>query len=116
MTNTPLVTRLDHQVQDVALALDLASTALIRAQELADQDTTGAAPARLAEATAMLRGDLRMLTDMLKAPQSRAAAGCVSSHGDHRCRQIAARAESMYLPARGAQAGTPAQEAEHGGV
>ena len=65
---------------------------------------------------AVLRGNLRMLTDPDKAPQSRAAAGCVSSHGDRRCRQIAARAESMYLLARGAQAGTPAQEAEHGGV
>ena len=74
MTHTPLVTRVDHHVQDVAVALDLASTALIRAQELAGQDTTGAAAARLAEATATLRGNVRMLADMLKAallPRSR---------------------------------------------
>jgi hypothetical protein len=69
MTNTPLVTGVDHHVDDAAQALDLASTALIRAQELAGQDTTGAAPARLAQATAMLRGNLRMLADMLTFPQ-----------------------------------------------
>lgn len=68
MTHTPLVTRVDHHIQDVAVALDLASTALIRAQELADQDPTGAAPARLAQATATLQGNVRMLADMLKPP------------------------------------------------
>jgi len=74
MTHTPLVTRVDHHIQDVALALDLASTALIRAQELADQDPTGAAPAWLAQATATLQGNVRMLADMLKPPSSRAPA------------------------------------------
>ena len=81
MTNTPLVTRVDHHVHDAAQALDLASTALIRAQELAGQDPTGAAPARLAQATAMLRGNLRMLADMLTSPPPPAAAD-VPSRGD----------------------------------
>jgi hypothetical protein len=114
MTNTPLITRLDHHVQDVARALDLASTALIRAQELADQDTTGAAPARLAQATATLRGNVRMLADMLKPPPSRAPAGCEPSH-DHRPRRpIAARADGTNPPAHGAHAATPVQEAPYG--
>jgi hypothetical protein len=78
MTNTPLVTRLDDHVQNAALALDMASTALIRAQELADQDTTGTAPAHLAQAKAMLRGNLRMLADMLKPPQVSGTAGGAS--------------------------------------
>jgi hypothetical protein len=68
MTNAPLIARLDHHVHDAAEALDLASTALIRAQELADQDATGTGPARLAEATVVLQGNLRMLADMLTAP------------------------------------------------
>jgi len=114
MTHTPLITRVDHHVQDAAVALDLASTALIRAQELADQDTTGAAPARLAEATATLRGNVRMLADMLKPPSSRAPASCAPSH-DHRPRwPIAARAGSTHSPGHGANAGTPVQEASHG--
>ena len=115
MTNTPLVTRLDHHVQDAALALDLASTALIRAQELADQDTTGAAPARLAQAGATLRGNLRMLADMLNPTSSHAPARCAPSH-DHRWRgPIVARADSTHPPALGRQAGTTVQEAEHEG-
>jgi hypothetical protein len=116
MTNTPLVTRLDHHVQDVALALDLASTALIRAQELADQDTTGAAPARLAQATAKLQGNLRMLADMLKPPSSRAPARCAPPHDHRQRRPIVARADSTHPPAPGAQARTPVQEAAHGGA
>jgi hypothetical protein len=116
MTHTPLITRVDHRIQDVALALDLASTALIRAQELADQDTTGAAPARLAQATATLRGNVRMLADMLKPPSSRAPARCAPSH-DHRPRRpIVARVGSRHPPAHGANAGTPVQEAPHGGA
>ena len=83
MTHTPLITRVDHHVQDVAVALDLASTALIRAQELADQDTTGAAPARLAEATATLQGNVRMLADMLKPLSPGAPASCAPSHDHH---------------------------------
>ena len=85
MTDTPHVTRVDHHVRDAAQALDLASTALIRAQELADQDPTGAAPARLAQATAMLRGNLRMLADMLASPLPPAAAGttCPPAPRDH---------------------------------
>jgi hypothetical protein len=114
MTNTPLVTRVDHQIQDVAQALDLASTALIRAQELAGQDTTGAAPARLAQATAMLRGNLRMLADMLTSPQSAATAGDAHSRGDRQCRQTAARTETMYPAALGGHPGTPVLEARHG--
>jgi hypothetical protein len=116
MTHTPLITRVDHHVQDAAVALDLASTALIRAQELADQDTAGAAPARLAEATATLRGNVRMLADMLKPPSSRAPASCAPSH-DHRQRgPIVARAGSTHPPAHGAHAGTPGPEAPHGGT
>jgi len=114
MTHTPLVTRVDHHIQDVALALDLASTALIRAQELADQDTTGTAPARLAEATATLQGNVRMLADMLKPASSHAPASCAPSH-DHRQRgPIVARADSTHPPAHGAHAGTPGPEAPHG--
>jgi len=85
MTDPPLVTRVDHHVQDAAEALDLASTALIRAQELADQDPSGAAPARLAQATAMLRGNLRMLADMLASPLPPAAADA-PSRGDRQRR------------------------------
>jgi hypothetical protein len=115
MTHTPLITRVDHHVQDAAVALDLASTALIRAQELADQDTTGAAPARLAQATATLQGNVRMLADMLK-PSSRAPASRTPSH-DHRPRRpIAARPGSTHPPAHGANAGTPVPEAPHGGT
>jgi hypothetical protein len=114
MTHTPLVTRVDHHIQDVAVALDLAGTALIRAQELADQDTTGAAPARLAQATATLRGNVRMLADMLKPPSSRVLASCAPAH-DHRQRgPIAARADSTHPPAHGAHARTPGPEAPHG--
>ena len=114
MTHTPLVTRVDHHVQDVAVALDLASTALIRAQELADQDTTGAAPARLAEATATLQGNVRMLADILKPLSPGAPASCAPSH-DHRQRgPIVARADSTHPPAHGAHAGTPGPEAPHG--
>jgi len=116
MTHTPLITRVDHHVQDAAVALDLASTALIRAQELAGQDTTGAAAARLAEATATLRGNVRMLAGMLKPPSSRAPARCAPSH-DHRPRRpIAARPGSTHPPAHGANTGTPVQEAPHGGT
>jgi hypothetical protein len=106
MTNTPLLTRLDDHVQNAALALDVASTALIRAQELADQDTTGTAPAQLAQATARLRGNLRMLADMLKSPQFGGTAGGASSHDDRRCGQIAIGTESTHPPAQGAHAGT----------
>jgi len=114
MTHTPLITRADHHIQDVAVALDLASTALIRAQELADQDTTGAAPARLAEATATLQGNVRMLADMLKPPSPGAPASFAPSH-DHRQRgPIVARADSTHPPAHGAHAGTPGPEALHG--
>jgi len=114
MTNTPLVTRVDHHVHDVAEALDLASTALIRAQELADQDTTGAAPARLAQATAMLRGNLRMLADMLTSPQPPATAADAPSRGDRRRRPSAARTETTHAAAHGGRPGTPAPEAWHG--
>ena len=114
MTHTPLVTRVDHHVQDVAVALDLASTALIRAQELADQDPTGAAPARLAEATATLRGNVRMLADMLKPPSSRAPGRCAPSHNHRQRGPIVARAGSTHPPAHGAHAGTPGPEAPHG--
>jgi hypothetical protein len=114
MAHTPLVTRVDYHVQDVAVALDLASTALIRAQELADQDTTGAAPARLAEATAPLQGNVRMLADMLKPFSPGAPASCAPSH-DHRPRgPIVARAGSTHPPAHGAHAGIPGPEAPHG--
>jgi hypothetical protein len=106
MTNTPLVTRIDDHVQNAALALDLACTALIRAQELADQDTTGTAPAQLAQAKAMLRGNLRMLADMLESPQFRGTGGGASSRDDRRCGQIAIRTESTHPPAQGARAGT----------
>ena len=74
MINSPLITRVDNYVHDAAQALDLASTALVRAQELAAQDATGAAPARLAEAAATLRGNLRMLSDMLASQQPAATA------------------------------------------
>lgn len=116
MTNTPLVTRLDDHVHNAALALDIASTALIRAQELADQDTTGAAPARLASATATLQGNLRMLADILTPPQPGATAGSAPSHGDHRARQPSARAESTSVRAHDARAhaGSPGQEGQHG--
>jgi hypothetical protein len=102
MTNTPLVTRVDHHVHDAAQALDLASTALIRAQELAGQDTTGAAPARLAQATAMLRGNLRMLADMLTSPLPPAAEDAPS------------RAETTRRAAQGGHLATPVPEAQHG--
>ena len=113
MTHTPLVTRVDHHIQDAAVALDLASTALIRAQELADQHTTGAAPARLAQATATLQGNVRMLADMLK-PSSRAPASCAPSHDHRQRRPIVARADSTHPPAHSAHAGTPGPEAPHG--
>ena len=114
MTHTPLVTRVDHHVQDVAVALDLASTALIRAQELAGQDPTGAAPARLAQATATLQGNVRMLADMLKPLSPGAPASCAPSH-DHRQRgPIVALADSTHPPAHGAHAGTPGPEARMG--
>ncbi len=70
MTSTEIVTRLDNQVKDVEFALDVASTAFIRAQELAAQDPTGAASARLAAATAGLQGNVRMLADMFTSPAS----------------------------------------------
>jgi len=114
MTNTPLVTRVEHHVHDVAQALDLASTALIRAQELADQDTTGAAPALLAEATPMLRGNLRMLADMLTAPQPPATAANVPSRGDRRSRPAAPRAEITRRSVHGGHPGTTVPEAGHG--
>jgi hypothetical protein len=114
MTHTPLVTRVDHHIQDAAVALDLASTALIRAQELADQDTTGAASARHAQATATLQGNVRMQTDMLKPLSPGALASCAPSH-DHRQRgPIVARADSTHPPAHGARAETPGPEAPHG--
>jgi hypothetical protein len=68
MTDTSLVSRVDNHVYDAAQALDLASSALIRAQELAGQDTTGVGPARFAQATAMLWDHLRVLADMLTSP------------------------------------------------
>lgn len=114
MTHTPLVTRVDHHIQDAAVALDLASTALIRAQELADQDTTGAAPAWLAQATATLQGNVRMLADMLKPLSPGAPARCAPSHDHPPRRPIAARAGSTHPPAHDAHAGTPGPEAPHG--
>jgi hypothetical protein len=118
MTNTPLVARLDDHICNAALALDVASTALIRAQELAGQDTTGAAPARLATATAMLRGNLRMLADMLTSPHPGATVGCASSHGDDRRRQLSVRPQGTHPPAQGSHAHAPApapgQEAPRG--
>jgi hypothetical protein len=114
MTHTPLVARVDHHIQDVAVALDLASTALIRAQELADQDPTGAAPARLAQATDTLQGNVRMLADMLKPPSPGAPARCAPSHDHRQRRPIVARADSTHPPAHSAHAGTPVQEAPHG--
>ena len=114
MTNTPLVTRVDHHVHDVAQALDLASTALIRAQELAEQDTTGAAPARLAQATAMLRSNLRMLADMLTSRQLPATAGDAAPRGDRQGRPAAATTEPMHPAAHGGHPGTRAREARHG--
>jgi hypothetical protein len=113
MTNTPLVTRVDHHVHDAAQALDLASTALIRAQELAGQDPTGAAPARLAQATAMLRGNLRMLADMLTSPLPPAAADA-SSRGDHQREHAAARTATTHPAAHGGHLATRAPEAGHG--
>jgi hypothetical protein len=86
MINTPLVTRVDSYVYDAAQALDLASTALVRAQELAGQDTTGAAPALLAQAAAMLRGNLRMLSDMLTSQQSSVTAEEARSRDDRQGR------------------------------
>ena len=116
MTHTPLVARVDHHIQDVAVALDLASTALIRAQELADQDPTGAAPARLAQATDTLQGNVRMLADMLKPPSSRAPASCAPSH-DPSPAQADSGPRGQHAPAaHGANAGTPVQEAPHGGT
>ena len=114
MTNTPLVTRVDHHVHDVAQALDLASTALIRAQELAGQDTTGAAPARLAQATAMLRGNVRMLADMLTSLEPPATAEATPACGDRPGRPTAARAETTRPAAHGGHPGTPWPEAGHG--
>lgn len=108
MTNTPLVTRVDHHVHDAAQALDLASTALIRAQELAGQDPTGAAPARLAQATAMLRGNLRMLADMLTSPLPTATTEDAPPGGGRQRRQVAARRATTRHPA------APAPEAGHG--
>src|SRR5262245_12906800 len=114
MTNPPLVPRVEHHDHDVAQALDLASTALIRAQELAGQDTTGAAPARLAQATAMLRGNLRMLADMLTSPQPPATAADTPSRGDRRRGPTAARTETTHRAAHGGRPGTPVREAGHG--
>jgi hypothetical protein len=114
MTNTPLVTRVDHHVEDIAQALDLASTALIRAQELAGQDTTGAAPARLAQATAMLRGNLRMLGDMLTSTQPPATSEDAPSRGDRQGRPTAARTEATHPAAHGGHPGTPVPEARNG--
>jgi hypothetical protein len=114
MTNTPLVTRVEHHVDDVAQALDLASTALIRAQELAGQDTTGAAPARLAQATAMLRGNLRLLADMLTSPLPPATGGDAPSHRDRRSGPTAARTETTHPAAHGGHPGPPAPEAGRG--
>jgi hypothetical protein len=113
MTNTPLVTRVDHHVHDVAQALDLASTALIRAQELADEDPTGAAPARLAQATAMLQGNLRMLADMLTSPLSPAAADA-PPRGDGQRRAAAACTATTPPAAHGGRPATPVPEAGHG--
>jgi hypothetical protein len=113
MTNTPLVTRVDHHVHDVAQALDLASTALIRAQELASQDTTGAARARLAQAATMLRGNLRMLADMLTSPLPPAAADA-PSRGDRQRRAAAARPATTPPAAHGGHLATPVPEAQHG--
>jgi hypothetical protein len=112
MTNTPLLTRVDHHVHDVAQALDLASTALIRAQELAGQDPTGAAPARLAQATAMLRGNLRMLADMLTSPLPPAEPAPL--RGDGQRRPAMARTETMHSAAHGGHLATPSPEAGHG--
>ena len=114
MTHTPLVTRVDHHVQDVAVALDLASTALIRAQELADQDTTGAAPARLAHATATLQGNVRMLAGMLKPLSPGTPASCAPPHGHRPRRPVTARAGSTPPPAHDAHTPTPGPEAPHG--
>src|SRR5690349_8631485 len=101
MTHTPLITHVDHHIQDVAVALDLASTALIRAQELAGQDPTGAAPARLAQATAILQGNVRMLADMLKPPSPGAPASCAPSHDHRQRRPIVARGQHAPAPSRG---------------
>lgn len=111
MTTTPLVTNVDQHLHDAAQALDLASTALIRAQELADQDTTGAAPARLAQATAVLRGNLRMLADMLTSPPPTAAD--TPSRGHRRSRPAAARTKTTHPAAQSGHPGTPAPEARH---
>jgi hypothetical protein len=114
MTNTPLVTRVDHHVHDAAQALDVASTALIRAQELAGQDATGTAPARLAQATAMLRGNLRMLADMLTSPQPPAAAADAPSRGHSRGRPAATCAETTRPAAHSGRPGIPVPEGHHG--
>jgi hypothetical protein len=113
MINTPLVTRVEHHVHNAAQALDLASTALIRAQELAGQDTTGAAPARLAQATAMLRGNVRMLADMLTYPQPAEAA---PPRGHRRHPPATPRTETPHPAARSGHPGTTAPEAGHGGA
>lgn len=112
MTNTPLNTRVDHHVHDVAQALDLASTALIRAQELAGQDPTGAAPARLAQAAALFRGNLRMLADMLTSPLVPAADA--PSRSDRPPRAAAARTATTPPAVRGGHSATPVVEARHG--
>jgi hypothetical protein len=113
MTNTPLVTRVDHHVHHAAQALDVASTALIRAQELASQDTTGTAPARLAQATTMLRGNLRMLADMLTSPQPPTTAAHPSPRGHRRSRPTATRADTTR-PDHSGHPGTATPEAQHG--
>src|SRR5262249_50440097 len=122
MTKTPLVTRVDHHVEDVAQALDLASTALIRAQELASQDTTGAAPARLAQATAMLPANharsratsLPTSGDIPTTPRPPPAAADAPSRGDRQGRPAAARTETTHPAAHGGYPGTPVPEARHG--
>src|SRR5262249_56166258 len=113
MTKTPLVTRVDHHVEDVAQALDLASTALIRAQELASQDTTGAAPARLAQATAMLRGNLRMLGDMLTSTQAPATAADAPSRADRQGSPAPARPATPPPPTHPRPPRTPTPPPTH---
>lgn len=113
MSKTPLVTRVDQHLDDAAQALDLASAALIRAQELAGQDTTGAAPARLAQTTAALRSNLRMLADMLTSPPPATAAG-TPSREHRRSLPAAPHTETTHPAAQSGHPRTPALEARHG--